>query len=688
MNSNALLSTIFESAQDSIFVKDLSLHYIQVNPAMGKLFNLPIEQIIGKTDRDLFGEEAAQTLNAIDRQVLENGSVQFEDHIPVQGKLHVFSVVKTPLRDESGKVIGLCGIARDVTEEKEAEQLLRENEVRFQELFENASDLIQSVSADGKFLYVNRAWREALGYTDDDLKSLRVFDIFAPDCQEHCNSLFQRLISGENVETTITKLLRKDGTPIELEGTMNLNKQEGKMVSTIGIFRDISERQRIETKIREGEERYRTIFETAGVAIWEEDFYTIKMALDELKAQGVTDFRHYLDEHPEFLQKAAASIFIRDVNQTTLRMFGAQSKEEMLGALDKVIVPETAQILRDEILAIAEGQPFFEGETINRTLQEQRKNVWLTIPFPHEPEKYHNVLISLMDITELKQAEHEIEIQRVYFQQLFDNTPLAVAMFDTQDRIIKINRAFQGLYGYTSEEVEGKLFSEVIVPEELVEESNHILSIVYSGRTIQKETLRMRKDKIAVPVVVYCAPIALEGEVVGGYAMYVDISDRKVKEQKLEYLSSHDSLTGLYNRAFFEGELHRLEIEKVLPVSILVGDVDGLKSVNDRLGHSAGDELLHSTALILKKSFRSVDVVARIGGDEFAIILPEANQEVAERSLQRIAESIHSYNQTHPLLPLSISIGVAATSTPIPLSDLMREADWRMYNQKALKHTS
>lgn len=685
MNSNALLSAIFESAQDSIFVKDLSLRYIQANPAMGRLLQLPSEQIIGKTDAELFGAEAARLINDVDRRVLGGEIVSIEDHFPIHGKLHTFSVVKTPLRNEQGEIIGLCGIARDITPEKEAQQQLLENELLFRDLFDNATDLIQSVAADGRFLFVNRAWQEALGYSAEDVKNLRVFDIFAPDCQDHCTSIFKRLFAGEKVETVVTTFLRKDGTPIEVEGVLNKTERDGRVVSTVGIFRDISERKRIETAIRESEERYRKIFETAGVSIWEEDFSAVKSALDELRAQGVRDFRTYLEEHPQFLQKAAASILVRDVNQTTLRMFGAQSKEQMLGELNKIFVPETMEILKEEILAIAEGRTFFEGETINQTLQGERKYIWLTITFPQERTRFRSVLVSLMDISKIKQAEHEIEVQRVYFQQLFENTPVAIAMYDSQDRIVRINRAFEKLFGYTPEEVEGKHFNELIIPSGLEDEASELSIAVFSGNTTQKETYRMRKDRTHVPVVMYTAPIELDGEIVGGYAMYVDISDRKLKEQKLEYLSSHDTLTGLFNRAYFENEMRRLEGERIVPVSILVGDVDGLKSVNDRLGHAMGDELLRAAATILKKSFRSVDVVARIGGDEFAIILPEANHEVAERSLRRVQEGIDAYNQTHPLLPLSISMGSATTTVPVPLSDLMREADRRMYDQKALK---
>ncbi|MGB9639463.1 MAG: sensor domain-containing diguanylate cyclase [Anaerolineales bacterium] len=685
MNANALLCAIFESAQDSIFVKDLDLRYVQVNPAMGKLLNLPLDEIIGKTDAELFGSQAARDINQADNEVLRGNVVHLEDRIPIQGKLHVFSVVKTPLRDETGKIIGLCGIARDITSEKEYEQQLRESERSFRELFENASDLIQSVAPDGRFLFVNRAWRETLGYSEEDLKTLRVYDIFDTQCQDQCNLIFRRLLLGEKIERVDTTFLKKDGNPIELEGVVNSSIRDGKVVSTVGIFRDISERKRIEAALRESEERYRNIFETAGVSIWEEDFSVVKAALEELRAQGVKDFRKYLDEHPNFLQKSAKSIKVRDVNQTTMKMFGAKTKEELLGNLSKIFVPETMEILKEEILAIAEGKNFFEGETINQTLSGERKNIWLTITFPQERSQFHKVLVSLMDITKIKQAEREIELQRVYFQQLFENTPVAIAMYDAEDRLVRINQAFEKLFGYRQDEVVGKHFNELIIPEELLEEASGLSIAVFAGSAIQKETYRMRKDRTRVPVVVYSAPIVMDGEVVGGYAMYVDISDRKLKEQKLEYLSSHDTLTGLFNRAYFESELRRLEGERVVPVSILVGDVDGLKQVNDRLGHAMGDELLKSAALILKKSFRSVDVVARIGGDEFAIILPEANQEVAERSLERVREGIAAYNQSHPLLQLSISMGAATTTTPIPLSDLMREADRRMYDQKALK---
>jgi len=163
-----------------------------------------------------------------------------------------------------------------------------------------------------------------------------------------------------------------------------------------------------EQALSQQEERYRTIFKSAAVSIWEEDFSQVKASLNALEARGVRDFRVYLDDHPEFIQQASQMIKVVDVNSATLKLFGAKSKDELLGPLDKIVVPKSMEILKEEIVAIAEGRTYFEGETFNRTLQGELLNVFVTMTIPSDPNRMNSILVSLMDITERVQAQQEL----------------------------------------------------------------------------------------------------------------------------------------------------------------------------------------------------------------------------------------------------------------------------------------
>jgi len=166
-----------------------------------------------------------------------------------------------------------------------------------------------------------------------------------------------------------------------------------------------------------------------------------------------------------------------------------------------------------------------------------------------------------------------------------------------------------------------------------------------------------------------------------------DITEQKQAEKQIKYLSFHDKLTGLYNRTYFEEEMHRLEKSRSFPVSIIVGDLDGLKIINDTLGHYRGDELLRRFARIIRDQFRSSDVVARIGGDEFAIILPQTSRQTVEEVIFRIRRVIEE-NNAHEQLPLSISLGTATAENPgQSLWETFKEADNRMYRDKLARGT-
>jgi diguanylate cyclase (GGDEF)-like protein len=168
-----------------------------------------------------------------------------------------------------------------------------------------------------------------------------------------------------------------------------------------------------------------------------------------------------------------------------------------------------------------------------------------------------------------------------------------------------------------------------------------------------------------------------------------DITDLKLGEEKLKYLSLHDPLTGLYNRIYFEEEMSRLEKARYDRVGIVSCDVDGLKLVNDTLGHDRGDSLLVAAAKVIKECFREGDLVARIGGDEFSAILPNTTESAVENACQRIQDAVAAYNATNPELPLSISVGFAIKNGfHKNLKDVFKEADNNMYREKLYRTQS
>jgi len=177
---------------------------------------------------------------------------------------------------------------------------------------------------------------------------------------------------------------------------------------------------------------------------------------------------------------------------------------------------------------------------------------------------------------------------------------------------------------------------------------------------------------------------------VHGFVFYVrEITERKGIEARLKHESLRDPLTALYNRAYFEEEMRRLDGARQYPVTIISTDVDGLKLINDCMGHQKGDELLRAYGVVLQKTFRKSDVIARVGGDEFSVILPRTGEEVAARLGRRLDEEIRLHRKQQPDAPISISYGTATAYGPeYSLDQMVADADKDMYKDKISRTTS
>jgi PAS domain S-box-containing protein len=236
---------------------------ISVDPQMRVIiWNQGAERIFGYTEREMLGQNAMKIVPEKDRKRIVKEFTDFKKIGSGQDRNRITELIG--LRKDGAKVpielsisarkteeINIAtAIIRDITERKEAEEKLRESEERYRDLFENASDLIQSVAPDGHFVYVNKAWRNALGYSEKEVDKLVVWDIIHPDNLAHCQEIFQKVMAGETnyIETVFVS---KDGRAIHVEGNANNYLRKGKVMASRGIFRDVTERKEAEEKLRQ-----------------------------------------------------------------------------------------------------------------------------------------------------------------------------------------------------------------------------------------------------------------------------------------------------------------------------------------------------------------------------------------------------------------------------------------------------
>ena len=413
--------------------------------------------------------------------------------------------------------------------------------------------------------------------------------------------------------------------------------------------------------LHESEERYRNIFQVASVSI-------------TVVSEGL----------------------IRLVNPAGLKLVGAESEVDVVGRpiIDFVGEDGIAEVESRIARVLAGEQGVYPAEDVFKKLDGTPINVEVMA----SPLTYNNkpsVQVIITDITRRKQAEQEQERlrealfrEKEYLNSLIRNANTLIITWTSDFVITEFNRAFEELSGIKREGVVGRridMYNSVTKNEKL---SQYIMESA-QGKNLRNIEFPI-SDRSGAPRAVIWSSAAIkdsEGKYIATIVQGTDITERKEADEKNLYLSYHDHLTDLYNRRYFEYRLRQYDDEKNLPLTIIMGDVNGLKLINDSFGHEAGDELLRKAATVIKKGCRENDIVARIGGDEFGIILPRADEEVAEKIIHRIKEEAQEVDFDNAIL--SISFGYATMHRlNKKFEELMMEAENYMYRRKMYESAS
>ena len=368
-----------------------------------------------------------------------------------------------------------------------------------------------------------------------------------------------------------------------------------------------------------------------------------------------------------------------DVNNAFERITGLK-KSDILNRRVLDILPGTE---RDWIEKY--GEVALNGVTLTFNNYSRELNSFFTVSvYSPQPKQFVTIFT---DVTRLKRLEQELRQEKALLQTTLHSLGDGVISTDIDGKIDIMNAVAQNLTGWSLENAKGKDFQEVFrLIDEFTKVSylSPVQQVLETGEQIELSAnkLLVRKNGETLPIEDSAAPIRDErGTILGAVLVFRDYTEKKEKQEKIIYLSYHDQLTGLYNRRYFEEELSRLDTERNLPFSIAMIDVNGLKLTNDAFGHLKGDELLKRVASTIKKECRSDDIVSRIGGDEFVVLLPRTSYIEAEHIMNRIYDAIN--DERLESIVMSVSIGWdTKLNIDQKVTDVFIKAEESMYRRK------
>ncbi len=644
------LDSIVENIPNMLFVKDAAtLRFVRFNRAGEEMMGVSREAIIGRKDHDLMPREQADFYTACDRQVLASGvplDIAEEAHTSPTGT-RTLHTRKVCIRGEDGQPQFLLGIAEDISERKRHADALR----MYERMVSCMPDHLSVLGRDYRYLAVNDTYLQHHGLAREDIIGHSVAELLGQTVFDtRVKEKLDRCLAGKRVHysdwfdfpVTGRRFVDVTYTPYQ--------DDDGRITGVIVASRDLTDLEQAHQTLMETETRYRLMVDQMADAFF------------------VTDLHGR----------------IVDVNQRACDTLG-YTREELL-ALDVLDVEQDFDLAR----ATALWEALQPGQTVTIQGHHRRKDGTV---FPVEIRlsclelNGQRLLPALArDISERVQAEEKLRQAAV----VFDNAQEGVMVTDRNARILAVNPAFCEITGYDEAEVLGETPAKFKSGRHDTAFYQAMWRALSETGRWQGEVWDRRSDGEVYPKWLSISAVRdAGGEIVRYVSLFADITHLKESEARLEHLAHFDVLTDLPNRLLFTSRLeHAVEQARRhgQRLALLFLDLDRFKTVNDSLGHPAGDELLITVARRIRKRLRDEDTLARLGGDEFVILLEQLDEAqmaaiVAQDLLQVLATPVQLSGGHEVFIGASIGISLF----PDDADDAMRlvsSADAALYQAK------
>ena len=492
---------------------------------------------------------------------------------------------------------------------------------------------------------VNQAHADFLGQDKSELRNQKISRLLTDREAETCIAGNEVVFREKKKITTREWVKNSEGEKRLLAITKNprLN-QKGEVEFVVCKGEDITENWQRKRELQKNKARYKTIFSKAPIGIMIED------------KEGN----------------------ILEVNEAMSEITG-YDRQQLVGSnvLEKLVLPWQKQEARENIEKIIGGEDItYEGKTIHKN--GEVRHIFLKETAIDLPEGEKGILSMRLDITERKQMEEKLRLT----QFSMDNAAIAIFWINPQGKIEYANKKACKMLGYEQQALEGKYAHEINTELEAEAREETWQKLKEKGSYKLEAQARTSSGKL-LPIRIIGHHLQYQEKELE-VAFVQDITEQKEREEEIQYLLYRDELTDLYNRRFLQEEMNRLDTERQLPISIVMIDINGLKLINDSLGHDKGDELLIRTAKLLKNSVRDEDILARYGGDEFVILLPQTSKEKARKIYERIQTKCRqACDCEEEEFAISLALGIATKTEPEQdLQKVLETADEKMYQNK------